>query len=163
MNGGEYIDAVVYGNKLTAEALLTMDKRVDVATASALRQVQLLTKRSVRAQLKGKPRWGFRGASKKTGESVNLGFRHAPRGGPPGRFKGRLYYNVAASRKPRVKFGAMSGVVFVGTGSMENGNVQNIYKHGLEAKYPYFRPGVKNAEPKMPAVWDKAWAKATKV
>jgi hypothetical protein len=53
----------------------------------------------------------------------------------------------------------MSTAVFAGG----SGNVQNLYKAQQEAKYPYFKPGVRNAEPKMPAVWEKHWGAATKV
>jgi hypothetical protein len=37
---------------------------------------------------------------------------------------------------------------------------QNNYKAVTEGKYPYFAPGVKKATPKMPKVWEAAWAKA---
>jgi hypothetical protein len=43
-----------------------------------------------------------------------------------------------------------------------NGRVQNLYKGRIEAEYPFFAPGVLKAEPKMPAVWNAAWAKATR-
>jgi hypothetical protein len=53
----------------------------------------------------------------------------------------------------------MSSAVFVGGA----GNVQNLYKARQESKFPYFKPGVRNAEKKMPAIWEKHWGAATKV
>jgi hypothetical protein len=80
------------------------------------------------------------------------------RSGGPGRFTGTLNSAVRGSRKPRLEAeGVYSAVVFMGS---KVAPVANIYKHRLEAKYPYFVPGVKSAEPKMPIVWEKAWGKA---
>lgn len=157
---GDFISAVVHGNRRTAESLLMMDKGVDLATRKALQEVGRVTKRSIRREMKGAPRWNHRGPSDRTGEAVTVaGPEHSPRTGGPGYFTGHLYGSIKASRRPRVRFHAMSTAVFAGGA----GNVQNLYKAQQEAKFPYFKPGVRNAEPKMPAIWEKHWGAATKV
>jgi hypothetical protein len=60
------------------------------------------------------------------------------------------------SRKPRVTVEGASVAVFVGGA----GGPQNLYKEKIEGKYPYFKPGINKATPKMPGIYEAAWAKA---
>lgn len=160
----EYVETVTEGFAEIREALDAMDVRVDVATKAALKSLQSITKRSIKAKMRGRARWDHRGASQRTGPEVNLRLSpsHVNKGGGPGKFTGTLAASIVSSRKPRkeVGEGSWSGVVF--SGSEGNLNVTKIYKGSTEAKYPYFVPGVKSMEPKFPAVWQKAWGIATK-
>lgn len=160
----EGFGALIEGAKAAELELAAMDKRVDAATIASLKKVQSLTAARVRSRLRGRPRWSHRGHGSGTwafvpGFDTGGGKSHISRSGGPGRFTGTLNGAVKSSRKPRLKgFGTYSAVVFVGS---KNAKIANIYKSKLEGKYPYFKPGVKSAEPKMPAVWNAAWAKAT--
>jgi hypothetical protein len=139
-----------------------MDKRVDVATISALKKVTATARTSVRGQMRGRPRWDRRGNGR-GGPAVNLGLspHGIKRSGGPGKLDGALVGAVKKSSKPRVLPGGnASAVVFVG-GKKATPQV-NFYKGKTEDKFPYFAPGVKKAEAKMPAVWNAAWAKAIK-
>jgi hypothetical protein len=161
----EGFGALIEGAKAAELELAAMDKRVDAATIAALKKVQSLTAARVRSRLRGRPRWSHRGQVKDgpwkfiPGFDTGGGKSHITRSGGPGRFTGTLNGAVKSSRKPRpAGFGTFSAVVFMGS---KNAKVANVYKSKLEGKYPYFKPGVKSAEPKMPAVWTAAWAKAT--
>lgn len=140
-------------------ALAAMQKEVDLATVAALKKVTQQAAVSVRSGMRGRPRWDRRGRSRRTGPEVNLNLSpHVVRkGGGPGRLSGQLSRYVKKSRKPRPEVGGASAVVFVG-GSR---TAVNIYKRKIEQEYPYFAPGIKKAEKKMPAIWNAAWAKAT--
>jgi hypothetical protein len=160
MANDSFMEAVITGNRRTAESLLLMDARVDVQTAKALKQVVALTKRSVRGQLRGGPRWNRRGKSARTGPEVRIegAPTHSSKSGGPGKFTGSLYNSITGSKKPRVNFHEQSVAVFAGS----KGKVQNLYKGQLESKFPYFKPGVNKAVPKMPAIWERAWGEAVK-
>lgn len=154
------------GIKAAGAELVAMDKRVDLATVSALKKVQSLTRARVRSRLRGRPRWNHRGQGKGEWEFIHKvdinggGSGHITRAGGPGRFTGTLNGAVKGSRKPRLEGeGTYSAVVFMGS---KVAPVANVYKHRQEAKFPYFAPGVKSAEPKMPAIWETQWAKATR-
>lgn len=160
----EVFGALVEGVKAVEAELVAMDKRVDLATVGALKKVQSLARARVRSRLRGRARWNHRGQGKGEWEFVHKvdinggGSGHVNRSGGPGRFTGTLNSAVRGSRKPRLEGeGVYSAVVFMGS---KVAPVANVYKHRLEGKFPYFAPGVKSAEPKMPAVWEKAWAKA---
>lgn len=158
--------AVVRGIKSAEAELIAMDKRVDLATKASIKKVQSLTRARIRSRLRGRARWNHRGQGKGEWEFVPRvdinggGSGHVTRAGGPGRFTGNLNSAVRASRRPRTEEpGVYSGVVFMGSKASP---IANVYKHRLEGKYPYFAPGVKSAEPKMPIIWETAWAKATR-
>jgi hypothetical protein len=158
------VSALIEGAKAAQLELAAMDARADAATIAALKKVQSLTAARVRSRLRGRPRWSHRGQGLRwkfvKPFDTGGGKSHITRSGGPGRFTGTLGGAVKGSRRPRRKgFGTYSAIVFVGS---KNGKIVNIYKSKLEGKYPYFKPGVKSAEPKMPAVWEAAYAKATK-
>lgn len=143
-----------------AEAALTaIDRKVDLATTAALKKVTAQAAASVRSGMRGRPRWDRRGKSQRTGPEVNLNLspHHVKKNGGPGRLSGSLSRYVKKSRNPRVEARGQTAVVFVG-GSR---TAVNLYKGLTEGRYPYFAPGIKKAEKKMPAVWSAAWAKAT--
>lgn len=157
--------AVVRGIKAAESELIAMDKRVDLSTVAALKKVQSLTRGRVRSRLRGRARWSHRGQGVRFAfvtkvDINNGGSGHIKRSGGPGRFTGTLNGAVRGSRKPRLDGpGVYSAVVFMGS---KVAPVANVYKARLEGKYPYFAPGVKSAEPKMPVIWNAAWAKATR-
>jgi hypothetical protein len=160
----EVFGALVEGAKAAEAELIAMDKRVDLATIGAIKKVQSLTRARVRSRLRGRARWNHRGQGVAfafiTKVDINGGGSgHVNRSGGPGRFTGTLNGAVRASRKPRLEgTGTYSGVVFMGS---KVAPVANVYKAREEANHPYFAPGVNSAKPKMPIVWEKAWAKAT--
>lgn len=129
--------------------------RADKATVAALRANQNLLKREVRKALRGAPRWGYRGASSKTGGAVDLGFRHHARGGGPGVLTGDMVRGVGGVRRPkRIAGEGWQGGVGVGI------NINNLKKGRLEARFPYFAPAVHRSTPKFRETWEKAWSKA---
>ncbi|MET8627929.1 hypothetical protein ABZW30_30020 [Kitasatospora sp. NPDC004669] len=129
---------------------------VDHATVAALKATQNLAKQSVRARMRGRPRWDHRGASDRTGDAVNLNLNphHQPRQGGPGRLTGALARGVGGVRKPRKTPAGFAGGVGVG------GGVRNLYKGRTEARFAYLKPGVDAALPAFEAVWFKAWNRA---
>lgn len=153
-----------FGARVTSERAIAelslIQKRVDIGTAAGVRKVQAVTKRSIKAQMRGRPRWDQRGKSKRTGPEVKLGLtpHHVSKGGGPGKLSGALSNSIRSSKKPRPVAGGegFSGVVFSGGAS----GPQNLYKKKVEATAPYFKPGLEKAKPKMPIVWHEAWAKA---
>lgn len=155
----EGFSAFIAGGKEAQAALVAMDRRVDLATLSALGKVTAIARTSIRGGMRGRPRWDRRGAGR-GGPAVNLNLspHHVTKGGGPGKLTGSLYNSVKKSRKPRPTVGGGSAVVFVGTQARPQ---VNFYKGETETKFPYFEPGIKKATPKMPAVWNAAWAKAT--
>lgn len=159
VTGSGGITVRVRGVRETQGALKAMDKRIDLATLKALKASQQLAKTSIRSGLRGRPRWDHRGASTRTGAAVNLGLspHHVTKSTGPGRLTGALFRGVGGVRTPKpIPGGGFAGGVGVGPG------VRNLYKKRLEAQYPYFRPGLRKAEPKITAVWNAAWAKATR-
>lgn len=149
----------VKGVREAEAALKTMDKRIDLATLKALKASQQLAKSSIRSGLRGRPRWDHRGASARTGPAVslNLSPHHVSKSGGPGRLTGTLSRGVGGVRRPKpIPGGGFAGGVGVG------GGVRNLYKKRIEGTYPYFRPGLRKAEPKITAIWNTAWAKATR-
>lgn len=153
------ITVAVRGVKEAEAALIAMDRRIDLATIRSLKATQQLAKTSIRSGLRGRPRWDHRGASERTGGAVNLHLtpHHRAKGGGPGRLTGTLNKGVGGVKKPKpLPGGGFQGGVGVG------GGVRNLYKKRLEGQYPYVRPGIRKAEPKMSAVWNAGWAKATR-
>lgn len=155
----EGITVAVRGVRRAEAALTAMDRRIDLATLKALKATQQLAKTSIRSGMRGRPRWDHRGRSARTGAAVklNLSPHHAAKGGGPGRLTGKLVKGVGGVRRPKpLPGGGFQGGVGVG------GGVRNLYKKRLEGQYPYVRPGIRKAEPKMAAVWSAAWGRATK-
>lgn len=153
------ITVIVKGAKECAAAVQAMEKRIDLGTLAALKASQNLAKASIRQGLRGRPRWDHRGKSARTGESVKLNLKphRVSKAGGPGRLTGKLYKGVGGVRKPKpLPGGGFQGGVGVG------GGVRNLYKKRLEGQFPYVKPGVKKAEPKMAAAWNAAYAKATR-
>ncbi|MEV6046033.1 hypothetical protein [Streptomyces xanthochromogenes] len=151
------LGAVVRGTKECEAALTAMTARVNVATLKALKASQNAAKASIRSGMRGRPRWDHRGKSARTGGTVqlNLSPHHVSKGGGPGRLTGSLYKGVGGVRRPKpMPGGGYQGGVGVG------GGVRNLYKKRQEGSFPYVKPGVKKAEPKMAAVWETAWAAA---
>lgn len=149
---------LIEGTKECRAALSAMDKQVEVATAAATKKIGALAKRTVKQQMRGRPRWDRRGASSRTGPEVNLHLspHHVSKGGGPGKLTGSLSRAVKVSRKPRITAEGASVAVFMG-GSQ---TVANNYKAKIESEYPYFNPGISKAKLKMPAIYEAAWAKA---
>lgn len=154
------ITVVVRGTKEVNLALTRMEREIDLATVKALKATQALAKKTIKAGMRGRPRWDHRGKSSRTGETVRLDLtpHHVAKGGGPGRLTGKLTKGVGGVRKPKpIPFGGFQGGVGVG------GGVRNLYKKKIEGTYPYVRPGIRKAEPKMAAVWQTAWGRATKI
>jgi hypothetical protein len=150
------ISAVFHGVDNFKKATHETELRVDKATIGALKENQRILKLAVRRNLRGAPRWNQRGKSSVYNTEykvMNMG-RNEPRSGPPGRFSGILYGGVGGVKRPKKIVGVWIGGVGVG------GKLNNFKKSTLEAKYPYFAPAVKATEPKMPAAYEKGWAKA---
>lgn len=156
----EGITVAVRGAKEARAAVVRMDRQIDLATVRALKATQALAKKKIRSGMRGRPRWDHRGASARTGPTVNLNLspHHTTKGGGPGRLTGKLYKGVGGVRKPKpLPGGGFQGGVGVG------GGVRNLYKKRIEGQYPYVRPGIRKAEPQMSAVWVREWGRATRV
>jgi len=156
----ELVSAVFHGVKAFKDATHETELRVDKATIGALKENQRILKLAVRRNLRGAPRWNQRGTSKVYPNAVKIMnmMHNEPRSGPPGRFSGLLYRGVGGVRRPKKIVGVWVGGVGVAGGKHMKEN--NFKKNTLEAKYPYFAPAVKATEPKMPAAYEKGWAKA---
>lgn len=158
LTGSGGITVRVRGISRVQADLRLMNREIDLATIKALKATQALAKKSIRSGLRGRPRWDHRGASTRTGEAIklNLSPHHVTKSGGPGRLTGTLSKGVGGVRRPKpMPGGGFAGGVGVGKG------VRNLYKKRLESDYPYFQPGVRKAEPKMAAVWQAAYLKAT--
>lgn len=147
----------IYGLRELNAGLDRMERDIDRATVAALKATQNLAKKSIRSGMRGRPRWDHRGASSRTGGSINLNLtpHHSPRGGGPGRLTGTLARGVGGVRRPRKTLSGFQGGVGVG------GGVRNLYKKINEGKFPYVKPGVDKVERKFPEIWMEAWNKAT--
>lgn len=131
-----------------------IDRDGRAATIGAVRAVQNLAKSRVRSRLRGKPRWGHRGASARTGPAVDVAAGHSSRSGGPGRFTGQLASGVSGMKRPRSGAGTVKGAVWMG-----KGGVRNLYKWRQEEAFPYFEPAVKGMEPLVAPLWEKTWKK----
>jgi len=160
--GDGMVGAIVEGVGDVVEALEGMQARVDIATQAALKKVQAQAKTSIKSRMRGQARWNHRGQSKRFPDRPAITVRSSPehisRGGGPGKMSGELQRSIRSSRKSRqVGRGTFNAVVMSGG----LGGYQNIYKKWVEGKFPYFKPGIAAATPKMPRIWNEAWAKAT--
>lgn len=153
------IIGVVRGVRRAEVALVAMERRIDVATIRSLKATQQLAKTSIRSGMRGRPRWDHRGKSARTGPTVSLDLspHRTSKGGGPGKLTGTLIRGVGGVRRPKpLPGGGFQGGVGVG------GGVRNLYKKRIEGRYPYVRPGIRKAEPKMAAVWTRGWERAIK-
>lgn len=151
------ITVVVRGTREVRAALVRVDRQIDLATVRALKATQQLAKTSIRSKMRGRPRWDHRGRSGRTGPTISLDLspHHVTKGGGPGRLTGKLTRGVGGVRRPKpLPGGGFAGGVGVG------GGVRNLYKKRIEGQYPYVRPGLRKAEPKMAAVWQLHWGRA---
>jgi len=153
----DFISLTMHGVDRFQTTTKEIERNVDFATVKALKAQQNLVKREVRKNIKGAPRWTERGKSRVYQKTVRLapgGNTNNPRSGGPGKFSGALLGGLGGVRRPRKIGKWLTGGVGIG------GKVNNLKKHELERKFPFFKPAVEKAEPKMPAVYQKAWGKA---
>jgi hypothetical protein len=152
----------VRGVKETASSVSALEKRIELASLQALKASQTVAKASIKSKMRGRPRWDHRGKSERTGPDVSLHLtpHRVTKGGGPGKLTGRLYGAVGGIRRPKpLPQGGFAG----GVGCGGTKSVTNNYRTLVESRYPYMKPGIKKAEPKMAVAWQKAWAKAVRV
>lgn len=151
------VRVLVRGGSEVRKALTAMDLRVDAATVAALKAMQKEAKKNIRSRMRGRPRWDHRGASARTGESVdlNLSPHHVEKSGGPGRLTGMLSRHVGGLRRVKKRGPAWVGGVGVG------GGVTTLYRGKVEERYPFFKPGVEKTEEKAAAdLWAAEYEKA---
>lgn len=143
---------VVINPEETLAALTRLDRQIDPTTIKAIKKSQRVARTAIRGRMRSRPRWDQRGRSRRTGEEVNLHLspHHVRKNSGPGKLSGALVSSIRSSKTPRKRGYQISGAVMSGS----YGGPQNLYKKHVEAKYPYFAPGVKNAEKKLPPIWD---------
>jgi len=142
--------------------LIAIDKRVFAATGPATRAAAAKAKTSVKAQMRGRPRWSHRGKWGKRAE-VNIDGpvrkKRSGGGGGPGLFSGQLRKSIVSSKRPRMKAGGnASSALFA---SSKYNRAISAYASKTEANFPYFATGIRKVTPKIPAIFEAAWAKAT--
>lgn len=137
----------------------SIQKKVDLATVAATKRAQSEIIKNVKSRLRGRPRWNHRGRSRIYGADVNIPgmAKNSPRGGGPGKFTGMLYSGVGGKKNVVSIAGTVKGGVGVGGSRLRPNNLKKRY---LEAKYPFFEPGVKAAEAKIGEVYATAWKAA---
>lgn len=147
------------GAKAVSAEITAMQARVEAASVAAVKQVQNTAKSSVKAGMRGRPRYDRRGPIGNGGPAVNLNLTPhiIKKGGGPGSLTGNLRKSVGAVKKPEIRPDGVHGGVGVG-GSR---SLAQIYRREVEAEYPFLAPGIAKATPKFPAIWNAAWAKAT--
>lgn len=138
---------IMTGVRETTTELGAIPDRANRAVATAIRKVERKIVTSVRKQMGGTPRWNHRGRSRVYSQPVNLGGpEHAPRGGGPGVFTGKLRRGVGGSRPTTLGHTTTAWVGIGGAKMQEN----NLKKGRLEQRYPFFEPGVKAAGDLLP-------------
>jgi hypothetical protein len=155
------VSAVIRDIKPDLAELDAINARVDRATLAAMKAAQQAAKVQVKSGMRGRPRWDKRGAigRNKTVPAVNLNLtpHHVSKSGGPGMLTGHLRGAVGAVKRPKKKGRAgYSGGVGVGGPK----SITLLYRNEVEGRAPYMRPGVKKAERKMSAIWERAWGKA---
>lgn len=157
----EGFGAIIKGGKEVSAVLTEMTVASNEATRMALGKATSYTKTRIRGGMRGRPRWDRKGHDPATGApgvNLNLSPHHASRTGGPGQLTGSLYRSIRKSKRPRAEGpGAWSQVVMAGG----RGGYQNRYKAKIEDEFPYFKPGVEKAKPKVHAMFEGAWAAAT--
>lgn len=155
------VSEIIKGVKECAAALDEITARTDAATLAGMRAAHIVAKRQVKSGMRGRPRWNHRGPIKGL-PAVDLPQypAHSARSGGPGKMTGSLSANVGYVKRP-IKVGSTyeGGV---GCGGRK-APITNLYRFDIESKYPYMRPGVDKAKPKIRDAFEAAWAKATEV
>lgn len=151
------IGAIIKGTKEVSAMLTEMQVASNEGTRIALKKATSYTRSRIKGGMRGRPRWGHRGADPTTGAP---GFRtgrvpdHIARSGGPGVLTGDLQRSIRTSRRARAEGpGGWSQVVMAGG----RGGYQNRYKARIESRYPYFRPGVTKAMPKVRSIFQASW------
>jgi hypothetical protein len=154
-------EVYVRGVKEALGELDAIQARVDAATLAAMKSAQTVAKAQIKSGMRGRPRWDKRGPIKsgRAAPAVNLNLspHHVTKSGGPGSLTGHLRSAVGAVKRPK-RTGQAQYSGGVGVGGPRSST--QIYRKEVEADYPYMAPGVKKAEAKMSAVWQKAWARA---
>lgn len=154
----DFISAVWSGPSKFNSVTKDIENNVHKATVAGIKANQRVIVAAIRANLKGEPRWSQHGKNRVTGNNFQVqgtqGQHNSPRSGGPGRMTGDLYKGVGGVKKPRKESGTWYGGV--GVGKMEN----NVKKGVWEAKFPYFKPAIEKALPKLAGRFDKDWDKA---
>ncbi|MEW2302576.1 hypothetical protein AB0958_21830 [Streptomyces sp. NPDC006655] len=157
---GEF-GAVVKGVKEVSAKLGEMQVASNEGTRVALRKATSYTRSRIKGGMRGRPRWAHKGPDKATGApgfNIHRAPDHVKRTGGPGVLTGDLQRSIRTSRKPRPEgVGKWSQVVMSGG----KGGYQNRYKAKIEGEYPFFKPGVDKATPKVREFFVGAWAAAT--
>lgn len=153
------ITVVVRGAKQAIGNLAKLDADINAASRTATMTVSKRMRTAIRRNLNGKPRWNHRGAGNGLGNITVSGPKHQARSGGPGKLTGELREGVGV-RKPKLN-GAGQWVGGVGVGGYSS-HRRNFLKRGLEAKYPFFWPGVQKVAPQADAIYATAWARAAK-
>jgi hypothetical protein len=145
------------------EAIGKLERKMNatnVGTRTALGKATSYTRTRIKGGMRGAPRWDRKGRDKVTGQmgvNLNRSPHRVQRSGGPGQLTGSLYRSIRKSRLPRLEGeGAYSQVVMAGG----DGGFQNRYKGTVEGKYPYFKPGVDKAAPKLRTIFESAWGTA---
>lgn len=158
------LDTVVRGVDECISAVEEMQAAVDAATLAGLKTAQKIAKKSVKAGMRGRPRWNHRGkiGEGKGGEAVTLSQypSHSTRSGGPGRLTGNLSRAVGTVKRPKRN---VTGTYSGGIGAGGPSSITNIYRKEVNKDYPYIKPGVDKAQPKIQAAYEELWAKATEV
>lgn len=152
----------VHGVEDAIAELTLIEKRVDIATGIAVKTAAQRAKTSVKSQMRGRPRWSHRGKWAGREQFDVPGPTRKVRaggGGGPGKFSGQLQKSIRSSKKPRPVPGGSSAALFA---SSKFNKAINAYASKTESRFPYFAPGVKKFLPKVPAIFEAAWGKATR-
>lgn len=149
----------ILGVRELAADMELIQKKVDLATVVATKKAQSEIVKNVKSRLRGRPRWNHRGRSRIYGAPVNISgmSKNSPRGGGPGKFTGMLYAGVGGKKNVVSVGGTVKGGVGVGGSRLRPNNLKKRY---LEARYPFFEPGVKAAEAKIGEVYATSWRAA---
>jgi hypothetical protein len=149
----QFVKIVTRGLKEAKTEIHRIDKRCDLAAVAGLKAVQRYGVKMTKSKMRGRPRWGHRGRSRIWPEPVDLGFYHNPRAGSIGKFTGHLAKGVGQVKRPRKVGDTFKGGVGIG------GRDRNVYKGKSEAKFPFFRPAMKQVEQNALPLWEKAMLK----
>lgn len=144
----------LFGVEELTRKFAAMERAGERAVVSAVRKCERTIVTSIRKQLGGEPRWGYRGKSDVYSESVKKGFRHRPRSGPPGKFTGDLRKGIGGRKKIPVIAGEAHGGV--GVGGPKRLRQNNFKKNTLERRFPYVRPGFEAVKDQLPAHFSAA-------
>jgi hypothetical protein len=154
-------ESLIRGIKECVAEIDKMQAKVDLATKAALKPAQSAASARIKSGMRGRPRWDKRGrvGRDKSVPAVDLKLNphHVSRSGGPGKLTGTMRAEVGGRKRPKRSGVGWSG----GVGAGGPASYTNIYRYKLENGFPFIKPGVKKAEPKIAEVYKKAWAKAT--